>query len=118
MEQVTNNIVPMGNVSGEVVIDLTRGGVFEMTLTGNINMTVTNGAVRPYCIIDMRQGGAGGFTVTWTAPQVLPGALANVAPNPGLNVEFGGSTAPGARCIGLLGISPTSVYQLGANYTP
>src|SRR3989338_4314970 len=67
------------NSSTAYTIDLTRGNVFEITLTANCTFTFSNppasGVTGSFTLI-LRQDGTGSRTATWPASVDWPGAIA------------------------------------------
>lgn len=60
--------VALGNVTGSVDLDMTRGNHFSCTLTGNVTFTFTNPApTGNLCVltVEITQDATGSRTVTW-----------------------------------------------------
>jgi uncharacterized protein YidB (DUF937 family) len=104
--------VALGNISGNVDIDLTQGSSFTATLTGNVVFAVRNSGVRPLFQILLTQGGAGGYTVAWN------GAGGATPINPFPLVAFNGSTVPGSQSVVWHTCDGTNIYNLGGNSSP
>jgi len=64
--QYGSDVKEKGNCSGTVNIDWNEGNTQHITLTGDITtLTFSNGVVgRRYTLI-LKQGGSGGYTVSW-----------------------------------------------------
>lgn len=85
-EKPIQGVVQLGNVTGAVTIDASRGNYFNGALTGNATLTVAN--VRPghEIAVALTQNNSGGFTVLWTGAggQTINGSS---AVNPAANTE-------------------------------
>ena len=86
--QVTEGINAMGNVSGSITIDLSKGNVITMTLTGNVTASSFSNAVASVgqeVTFIITQDGTGFRTFAWPSavvpsgiapvPQISPGAV-------------------------------------------
>lgn len=106
MPPPTNGTQALGNITGAVTIDVSKAQYFTGTLTGNVTITVTNGLVRPFFVLDFTQDGVGGRTVTITG-EVNPGTASLFA-----------TTLAASRAIGLYTAGGGSVVRVGNNATP
>jgi hypothetical protein len=58
-------LVPDGNQSGNITLDLTTGTTHTLTMTGNITKITLTGTPLYFTLV-LIQGGSGGYTVAWT----------------------------------------------------
>jgi hypothetical protein len=101
--------VQLGNISGNVVIDVSAGAYFKGTLVGNVSISFIGGPA-PAVTLDLTMGGAGSFSLGWSndgLDVVDPAGLSQVI-----------AAAPGSRSIGLWSASRTEVFALGYNASP
>jgi hypothetical protein len=68
-------LVDLGNVSGAVPIDLSRGNYFRFTATGNVIVSISGLLCRSRFVIDATQDGVGGRTLTCATQNVDPGGV-------------------------------------------
>jgi|GEM_PF-4261812 len=79
-----SKMVQRGNVSGSVTIDWNSGNTQHLILTGNITtLTLNNGQSGGRYTLVIKQGGTGGYEITWPASTRFSG------PNPSLSNAVG-----------------------------
>lgn len=102
-------VVQLGEISGNVVINLSDGSYFYGTLVGNTDISFINGPAVPFTL-DLTMGGAGGYALSFGNS-----GLTIVDPSQGDLIQQFIDTAPTARCIGLWSCSETDAAALGFN---
>lgn len=113
-KSITTGINAIGNVSGSVsTVDLSKGNVITMTLTGNTTLVAWVGAVASAgqdVTFIITQNGTGGYTLTWPTA-VVP---AGVAPAPSLaanSVSVFKATIDASGNANFTGNGPITVFR-------
>ncbi len=105
-------ILDLGEISGNVELDLTIATAFSGTLVGNATFTITGQGHSGSVVVDLVQGGAGGFTIQYADSPAFaivdPGGLAHTFVN----------MAPGSRSVGLWQAAGSNFYALGYDAAP
>lgn len=111
---ITSGINALGNVTGALgAIDLSKGNVVTMTLTGNVTSSSFSNAVAAAgeeVTFIITQNGTGGFTMAWPAAVVPVG----IAPQPSLaagSVSVFKATIDGSGNANFAANGPVTVFR-------
>lgn len=65
--------------SPTLTLDCSKYNGFEITLTGNVSLTLANGSFGQRLVMALVQDSVGGHTATWPSNVISPGALSGTA---------------------------------------
>lgn len=91
--------INFGVVSGNIPIDCSRGNVFELVMSGNVRLIVTNLYPGEMLSVYVSQDGVGGHSITWGGETIQSSDLASLLANQGANTS-------------------TNFYFIGVNFDP
>lgn len=84
---LTEDVIALGNCTGNQTLNLALGNVFSATLTGSGTWTLSNpGAAGKSTTVTIWLTNGGAFTITWATPPKWSGGVAPVLTASGLDI--------------------------------